>query len=92
MWARNNKAGGKTNIGIELGKFETNSVLEGNSSVAEANDTKAELVRGSSSLGDGSIKMEHTMNSPVEGHDTNAEVLLSVSRDTDDCIVKFETT
>ena len=58
------------------------------SPVPEANESTAELVRGSSSLGDSTIKMEHTMNSPVEGHDTNAEV----SVDTDECTVKFETT
>ena len=90
---RNNKAGGKTNIGIELGKFETNSVLEGKvSSVPEANNSTAELVRGPSSLGGSTIKMEHTMNSPVEGHDTNTKVLLNVSMDVDECTVKFETT
>lgn len=58
----------------------------------EANISTAELVRGSSSLGDGTIKMEHNVNSPVEGHDMNTKVLLNVSVDTDECIVKFETT
>ena len=84
------KDGGKTNTGIELGTFEGKAALKGNSPVLEANKSMAELVKGSSSVaGDGTIKLEHSVSSPLGGQDLDAEVLSHVSVGTDECVLEF---
>lgn len=78
-----NKAGGKTNTGIELGTFEGEAALKGSPSVLEDNNSIAEPVKGTSSVaGAGTIKLEHRQ-------DLDAEVLSHMSLGTDECVLEF---